>query len=85
MIFDPSLAVITNENLFSKRFKQLSEMPCRALILATDSDESGMKARKRISKNVHNKIITQYILPEGRKDINELTKDEFDNLKETFV
>ena len=26
VIFDPSLAVITNENLFSKRFKQLSEI-----------------------------------------------------------
>lgn len=67
------------------QFKQLSELPCRALILATDSDSAGMKARKRISQNVHNKIITQYILPEGRKDINELTEDEFNNLQETFI
>ena len=67
------------------QFKQLRELPCRKLILATDSDEAGMKARERISKNVKNKILTQYILPEGKKDINELTQNEFENLEEIFV
>jgi len=67
------------------QFKQLREFPCRKLILATDNDEAGMKARQRIAKNVQNKIITQYILPEHRKDINELDRDEFDNLKEIFI
>jgi len=66
------------------QFKQLREMPCRKLILATDNDEAGMRARQRIRKEVKNKIITEYILPDNRKDINELTKDEFDNLKEVF-
>ena len=67
------------------QFKQLRELPCRKLILATDNDEAGMKARQRIAKNVPNKLITQYILPEYRKDINELNRDEFDNLKEIFI
>lgn len=67
------------------QFKQLRDLPCRKLILATDNDEAGMKARQRIAKNVTNKILTQYILPEGKKDINELTKDEFENLEEIFV
>ena len=67
------------------QFEQLRQLPTRHLILATDNDEAGMNARQRIAKNVPNKLITQYILPEGRKDINELSKEEFDNLQEIFV
>lgn len=66
------------------QFKQLRELPCRKLILATDNDDAGMKARDRIRSNVKNKLITEYILPSGRKDINELSKEEFDKLKEVF-
>jgi DNA primase len=66
------------------QFKQLRELPCRKIILATDSDEAGMKARKRIRANVKNKIITEYILPRGKKDLNELSRKEFDNLEEVF-
>ena len=66
------------------QFKQLRNLPCRKLILATDNDEAGMKARKRIRANIKNKIITEYILPYGKKDINELSKEEFDRLEEVF-
>lgn len=66
------------------QFKQLREMPCRKFILCTDSDDAGMKARARIKKNVRNKLITEYVLPEGRKDANDCTQDELINLKEIF-
>ena len=66
------------------QFKQLRELSARKLILATDNDAAGLKARKRIRSNVKNKIITEYIFPENRKDLNELTKEEFDNLQEVF-
>ena len=66
------------------QFKQLRELPCRKLILCTDSDEAGMKARTRIRQNVRNKLITEYILPKGRKDANECTKEELMNLEEVF-
>lgn len=66
------------------QFKQLRDMPCRKFILCTDSDEAGMKARSRIKKNVRNKLITEYILPPGRKDANDCTQDELLNLRETF-
>lgn len=67
------------------QFKQLRELPCRKIILATDSDERGMAARKRIRENLHStKIITEYIFPKGRKDANECTKDELKNLLEIF-
>lgn len=67
------------------QFQQLREMPCRKLILATDNDNAGMQARQRIANNVTNKIITQYIGFKNKKDINELSKEEFDDLEEIFI
>ena len=66
------------------QFSQLRNLPCRKLILATDNDEYGMKARQRIRHNIREKLVTQYILPPNKKDINDLTQEEFLNLKETF-
>lgn len=66
------------------QFKQLKEMPCRKFILCTDSDDAGMKARSRIRKNIRNKLITEYVLPDGRKDANDCTPDELINLQEVF-
>lgn len=67
------------------QFKQLRELPCRKIILATDMDERGLAARKRIRKNIGNrKIITEYMFPKGRKDANECTKEELLNLEEVF-
>lgn len=67
------------------QFKQLRELPCRKIILATDMDERGLAARKRIRLNLQNtKIITEYMFPKGRKDANECTKEELLNLEEIF-
>ena len=68
----------------SLQFNQLNNMPCRKFILCTDSDDAGMKARVRIRKYVTTKLITEYILPECRKDANECTQDELRNLLEVF-
>lgn len=67
------------------QFKQLRELPCRKIILATDMDERGLAARKRIRQNMQNrKIVTEYFFPKGRKDANECTKEELMNLEEIF-
>jgi DNA primase len=66
------------------QFRQLREMPCRKFILATDNDDAGRAARVRLRKYIKNKIVTEYILPDGKKDINDLTKKEFENLQEKF-
>ena len=67
------------------QFKQLRELPCRVLILATDSDEAGLRARERIRMNMQNiKIIKEVILPKGRKDIGECSDTEIQNLIEVF-
>lgn len=67
------------------QFKQLQELPCRKLILATDMDASGMAARERIRVNMQNtKLITEYVFPTGKKDANDCTPEELKNLLETF-
>ena len=68
------------------QFKQLLEMPCRKIILATDMDDSGLKARNRIKLALKNtKLITEVFLPVGRKDIGECTDEEIENLQEKVL
>lgn len=66
------------------QFSQLNELPCRKFILATDNDIAGQKARKRLRENLKNKMITEIKLPTNRKDINECTLGEINNLQEIF-
>ncbi len=66
------------------QFKQLRDMPCRELVLATDNDEAGQNARARIRKNVRNKIIKEIVIPDGKKDINELTNAEYKRARIIF-
>ena len=67
------------------QFKQLRELPCREIILATDMDERGLAARKRIRTNMQNtKIIAEYFFPKGRKDANDCTKEELLNLQKYY-
>ena len=67
------------------QFKQLRELPCRQIVLATDSDEAGQAARQRIRMNMQNtKIIKEVVLPKGRKDINECSATEIQNLIVVF-
>ena len=66
------------------QFSQLNSMPNRTFILATDNDSAGIKARIRLKKYITNKIIKEIILPSNRKDINECTYNEFENIKIIF-
>lgn len=67
------------------QFQQLRDLPCRKIILATDMDERGLSARKRIRQNMQNKkVITEYFFPEGRKDANDCTKEELRQLQDVF-
>ena len=64
------------------QFKQLRELSCRTIILATDMDETGLRARERIRMNMQNtKIIGEYFFPKGCKDANECTKEQLKNLQ----
>lgn len=64
------------------QMQQLRELPCRHIILATDNDEAGYKARQRLHKALSNKLITEIQFPNNRKDIGECTQDEIQNILE---
>lgn len=78
------LAIALNGTGSSEQFAQIRKMPIRKIVLATDNDMAGIKARAKIRVHCYNKIITEVILPDGRKDIGECTDEEIQNLKEVF-
>ena len=48
-------------------------------------DEAGKKARRVLKKELKGKIITEYVWDINEaKDLNDMTKEMFDNLKEVF-
>lgn len=75
-------AVALNGTGNELQYKQLNNLSCRKFILATDNDKAGMIARKKLRQNITHKLVSEYVLPDGKKDINELTYEEFTALKE---
>lgn len=67
------------------QFEQLRQMPNRHFILATDNDEAGMKARMRLKKELSTKLLTEVFFPNNKKDANECSTIELENLEEIFV
>lgn len=78
-------AVALNGTGNDLQFKQLKEIPCRWYILATDNDEAGKKARKRLRANIRNKMITEIDFPKGIKDIGECSSMQIKHIKEWEV
>ena len=66
------------------QLKVLNNVRQRKLVIGTDGDEAGDKAARRIAKALTNKLVTRLDIPKG-KDINDLSKEEFDKLEEIFV
>lgn len=63
---------------------QLNNLPNRTFILATDKDDAGRKARIKLKNKLSNKIIKELdynSYPEGAKDINDMSRTEFYNLR----
>lgn len=65
-----------------RQFRELTEMPCRCFILATDMDEKGQEARDRIKKYVKHKFFKEAIIP--HKDIGECTDEEIEEIEVTI-
>lgn len=64
----------------SKQIETLKNLPQRKLILALDGDDAGRKGTQRIKEALTNKIVMVLDVPNG-KDINDLSLEEFKNLK----
>lgn len=68
------------------QFKQLRHMPNRKFILATDMDKAGQAARVRLKKQLSNKLVSEYIWDVNMaKDINDMSEEQFLNLKEYML
>lgn len=65
-----------------KQIEELNNLPCRKIILATDNDIAGRQAKEKLKEFIHNKIVSEVVLPTNRKDINECTFEEIENLQE---
>lgn len=66
------------------QYDQLRKLGCRKIITALDPDTAGQRATARLKKALNgSKLVTSYMVPEG-KDINDLEKEEFENLQELF-
>lgn len=78
-------AVALNGTGTPLQMEQLSKLPCREFILGLDPDDAGERGTQKIKKALGNKkLLKRFIIPKG-KDINDLTKEEFDNLPIVFV
>ena len=78
-------AVALNGTGTYTQFQALKQFPIRKYILATDMDEAGLNARKRIKKALNNKLVTEYVWDlKVAKDINDMTKEYFNGLQELF-
>lgn len=74
-------AVALNGTGNELQFKQLRDLSCRKLVLATDNDNAGYKARERLRKYVKGKLFTEIQFPEGIKDIGECSAEQIKNIK----
>ena len=63
------------------QIRQLSKLPYREYILGLDPDNAGRMGSEKIINNLKTKkLLKQLVIPEG-KDINDLTKKEFEALE----
>lgn len=67
------------------QYKQLNKLTIRKLILATDNDTAGEKARRVLRQKIRNKLITEILFPEGIKDIGECSAPQIEHILEWEV
>ena len=63
-------------------YEQLNKSDIRSYILMFDGDKAGRAGAERFKKNIKNGFISDIVLPEN-KDVNDLSKEEFDKLLDT--
>lgn len=78
----PAVALLGLGTTF--QYEQLLKLKSRKFIAAFDPDLAGRRAQDKFKRYISKKrLVTNYELPEG-KDINDLTKKEFQDLVEFF-
>lgn len=68
---------IGGSNLTNTQISLLRGTRIDELVIATDADEVGRRIRNRIIKEMVGYVqLTEFVFPEGKKDVNDLTADE---------
>lgn len=62
------------------QYKQISSLPILNIILCTDNDVAGKKARKRLREKLVAKIFSEIVFPKGIKDVGECSREQIDNI-----
>ena len=66
------------------QYQQLRRLNCRKIIAGFDPDDAGQRATKRLRRALPEKLVSSYIIPPG-KDINDLSREEFENLQQILL
>lgn len=66
------------------QYEQLRNLPIRHYILGLDPDRAGNKGTYKLKKILRDRTLTKLIIP-PKKDINDLSYDEFKGLQEIIV
>ena len=78
-------AIALNGTGSSTQLKELQQLKYRKIVLALDPDEAGIKGCHKIYNALKDsKVVTRLLIPKG-KDVNDLSKEEFENLQEYFM
>lgn len=72
-------AIALNGTGSSKQIEQIKKLNVRKIILAFDNDDGGQKGLARMLPKIKNDFIIKILTVEKGKDINDLSKEEFDN------
>lgn len=79
----PAIALIGTGS--EHQYEILNRSGIRTYILCFDGDEAGDKGRARFLKNIRKDVFVSYKkIPRG-KDVNDLTKTQFEELEEIFL
>ena len=74
----PAVALMGTGN--SLQLQQLKELNIPVIVTAFDGDDAGRRATSKFRRNLKsNSIVWSMILPDG-KDINDLSKEEFEEI-----
>lgn len=81
----PAVALM-GASVTTEQINQLIECPVRKYIECLDSDEAGRKGAGKLKKFLgQSKLLYTAHLPEGAKDLNELTQEQLSELKVTIL
>lgn len=79
----PAIALIGTGT--SHQYDILNKSGIRSYVLCFDGDEAGRKGAERFKKNIRNDVFVYDILMPSGKDLNDLSKEEFDKLVNKYV